>query len=122
MDRNEALRGASAEVVSGVIAAEEVYSTMSTLGCGWESLVVVNVDEVSTRDFVLNLHWLAMQPKCLKKRNKLSLENSIFVSNCSHPYTADISYTTHTSPPDHYPTARKPTCTYHICCARAGLL
>ena len=37
----------AAEVSSGLIDAEDVYGSLHTLGCDWETLMVVHVDEVS---------------------------------------------------------------------------
>jgi hypothetical protein len=47
MHSNVALTGAAEEVTSGVILADEVYGTLATLGCDWDALVVVHVDDVS---------------------------------------------------------------------------
>lgn len=44
---NVALSDAATEITSGVIAAEEIYGTLETLGCDWDALVVVHVDDVS---------------------------------------------------------------------------
>lgn len=47
VNRNDALVETAAEVSSGLIDAEAVYETIHTLGCDWETLMVVHVDEVS---------------------------------------------------------------------------
>jgi hypothetical protein len=44
---NEAIRDAAEAITSGVISAEEVFGTMASLGCDWDTLVVAHVDEVS---------------------------------------------------------------------------
>ena len=45
--RSDALAEAQAEISSGVIAADEIYGVISTLGCDWNTLVVGHVDKVS---------------------------------------------------------------------------
>jgi hypothetical protein len=45
--RNEALIETAGEVSSGLIDAEEVYGAIHSLGCDWETLMVVHVDGVS---------------------------------------------------------------------------
>lgn len=44
---NEAIHDAAEAITSGVISAEEVFGTMASLGCDWDTLVVAHVDEVS---------------------------------------------------------------------------
>lgn len=46
-DSNAALTEAAEEINSGVIGADEIYGTIHGLGCDWETLMVVHVDEVS---------------------------------------------------------------------------
>ena len=46
-DSNAALTEAADEINSGVIGADEIYGTIHGLGCDWETLMVVHVDEVS---------------------------------------------------------------------------
>ncbi|ORY33424.1 hypothetical protein BCR39DRAFT_519954 [Naematelia encephala] len=43
---NDALRDASEAVTSGVIRADEVYGTISSLGCTWERMAVVTVKDL----------------------------------------------------------------------------
>lgn len=45
--RNDALLETAGEVSSGLIDAEEVYGTVHSLGCDWETLMIVHVDQVS---------------------------------------------------------------------------
>ena len=47
LDSNAALTEAAEEINSGVIGADEIYGTIHGLGCDWETLMVVHVDEVS---------------------------------------------------------------------------
>lgn len=49
-DSDDSLSGAQEEIKSGVIPAEEIYQTISTLGCDWNTLVVAHVQGVSLRD------------------------------------------------------------------------
>lgn len=44
---DEALSGAQEEVTSGVVAAEEIYGTLSSLGCDWDTLVIAHSEGVS---------------------------------------------------------------------------
>lgn len=50
MDRSHAFEEAT-QLLSGsaLTSADEVYSKISDLGCEWESVVVVHVDDVSQR-------------------------------------------------------------------------
>ncbi|KAL7418502.1 hypothetical protein Q5752_006960 [Cryptotrichosporon argae] len=43
---NEALADAAGEITSGVIAADGVYSALPSLGCDFDTLVVVHVDDL----------------------------------------------------------------------------
>ncbi|GFZ48743.1 hypothetical protein JCM24511_06492 [Saitozyma sp. JCM 24511] len=43
---NEAIHDAAEAITSGVISAEEVFGTMASLGCDWDTLVVAHVDEL----------------------------------------------------------------------------
>ena len=45
--RNAALREAASEITTGVIGADDVYSSLSTLGCDWQSITVIQVDDAS---------------------------------------------------------------------------
>lgn len=47
--RNAQLADAKDALTSGVIAAEEVYGSLSSLGCDWDALAVVHVEDVSVR-------------------------------------------------------------------------
>ncbi|KAI9634103.1 uncharacterized protein MKK02DRAFT_38774 [Dioszegia hungarica] len=42
----ESLREAQEALTSGVIAADEIYRTLPTLGCEWDRVVVVHMDEL----------------------------------------------------------------------------
>ena len=46
---DESLSGAQNEVTSGVIAAEEIYGTIASIGCDWTTLVVGHADGVRLR-------------------------------------------------------------------------
>lgn len=42
----ESLRDAQEALTSGVISAEEMYRTLPTLGCEWERVVIMHLEEV----------------------------------------------------------------------------
>lgn len=49
ISRNAAIQETAEAITSGVIGAEEVYATMSSLGCDWDVLVVAHMEDVSCR-------------------------------------------------------------------------
>ena len=50
MFRSDDLKDAAREITSGVIPADEIYATMASLGCNWETMVVAHVEDVSDRE------------------------------------------------------------------------
>ena len=67
LDSNAALTEAAEEINSGVIGADEIYGTIHGLGCDWETLMVVHVDEVSLSEVGMLLP-LWYEPSCQSPR------------------------------------------------------